>query len=114
MNINIEADFEQAIRDIKSWQTKKIAEVKKTVASATTGVAGQADLLVPVDTTNLKLSQNIRFVNDGLGSEISYSAYYAYFVEFGTYKMRAQPFLFPSMEVMRPRYLQDMRKALST
>lgn len=57
------------------------------------------DFYVPVDTSYLKsrntfevtkfFRQKLRLLND---------AYYAGFVEFGTYKMQAQPFIRPALE----------------
>lgn len=52
--------------------------------------------LCPVDTGFLKASGSIRDTGDDV--EIGYEAPYASFVEFGTYKMAAQPYLRPAFD----------------
>lgn len=52
--------------------------------------------LCPVDTGYLKSTGFVREAGDDV--EIGYEADYASFVEFGTYKMSAQPFLRPAFD----------------
>lgn len=52
--------------------------------------------LCPVDTGFLKASGGIQITPDDV--EIVYDAPYASFVEFGTYKMAAQPYLRPAFD----------------
>ena len=52
--------------------------------------------LVPVDTGNLRSSISARSLGDGC--ECDASADYAQYVEYGTYKMDAQPYFEPALE----------------
>lgn len=49
----------------------------------------------------------------GLTASIGTGFWVARFVEFGTRKMSARPFLGPAFEVVRPRYLARLRDALT-
>lgn len=49
----------------------------------------------------------------GLTATIGTGYFVARFVEFGTRKMSARPFLGPAFEIMRPKYLQRLRDALN-
>ena len=49
----------------------------------------------------------------GLTATIGTGYFVARFVEFGTRKMSARPFLGPAFEVVRPTYLQRLRDALN-
>lgn len=57
----------------------------------------RSQALVPVDTGELRASGKLTEKPARLEVEISYDAEHAGYVEFGTSKMAAQPFLRPSM-----------------
>lgn len=74
---------------------------------------GALDLLamsrqrVPVKTGHLK---NNSFAEAGdLEARVVFAADYAYFVEGGTRKMSAQPYLRPSFDVVAPQVLKALR-----
>lgn len=76
-----------------------------------------AQAYVPVDTGHLKASlqkggeENVfEITGGGLIGVIGTSVFYAVFVEFGTRKMRAQPFLTPAVEQTREVWSQGIRK----
>lgn len=81
-----------------------IKEFPKTASKAIAKVTfdGDAELksLVPVDTGRLKGSIEASMVDDFTGN-ITLGTEYMWYVEYGTYKMRAQPFIRPSVEKMR-------------
>lgn len=54
--------------------------------------------LCPVDTGALKASIQAVSVETGKTAEVVVGEEYGKFVEFGTYKMAAQPFLYPAFE----------------
>jgi len=65
-------------------------------------INNQAKILCPVDTGNLRNS--ITYVKImprlwGVGTNVEYAPY----VEFGTYKMRAQPYLRPAFEAVKSK-----------
>ena len=63
--------------------------------SAGEAVADEARAMCPVDTGRLKSS--IAVSADGGGAQITANTDYAAYVEFGTWKMAAQPFLVPAL-----------------
>lgn len=69
--------------------------VQDLLPGATVIFAASQDLC-PVDTGFLKASGFIQISGDDV--EIGYDAPYASFVEFGTYKMAAQPYLRPAFD----------------
>ena len=60
------------------------------------------------------LASNIHLVMDGdqLGASVESRAEYSSFLEFGTRKMRARPFMQPALEKGRRKYKQLFRKAV--
>src|SRR3990172_7607447 len=50
---------------------------------------------------------------DGLGANVESQAAYSKFLEYGTSKMAARPFLFPAFESLKPRILKQIAKALT-
>ena len=64
-------------------------------AAAGEAVADEARTMCPVDTGNLR--DSIAVSAGDSGAQISANTDYAAYVEFGTYKMAAQPFLVPAL-----------------
>lgn len=63
----------------------------------------------PLDTGNLRGSHYFRKVGQAV-YQIGASAEYALYVEFGTRKMRAQPYLIPAWVAGRYRLVQALRR----
>lgn len=78
-------------------------EVESEKALVATGykVMSTARSLAPVDTGRLRSSIILTKGRDGQGFyvEIGTNVYYARFVEFGTRRNRAQPFLLPALAI---------------
>lgn len=72
-------------------------DVADAVRKAAEAVAEEARRMCPVDTGALRNS--ITVSSDGSGAEVIAGKDYAVFVEFGTYKTAAQPFLVPALLV---------------
>lgn len=77
--------------------------------------------LTPVDTAFMVTHRHIRITRSGLGFEAGWDAsdffnaghpFYPWFVELGTYKMRAQPSLRPAYRYVAPLFQSDMRDVL--
>lgn len=79
-----------------------IAEVEMVSRGAPKRVADRivttAKSIVPVDTGYLKSSIFAESGERGKSADVIVGAPYAAFVEYGTYKMAAQPFLTPAFE----------------
>ena len=71
------------------------AAVSEAVAAGAEVVADNARSVCPVDTGALQAS--IAVEQSGTSAEISANTDYAAYVEFGTSKMAAQPYLVPSL-----------------
>lgn len=102
----------EAMKKIKDYEVEKLDEVKEIVAASAVTIESNAIARTPVDTGNLKGSINTRIYDDGLSASIGTPIEYAPYVEYGTRRAKAQPFLFPSFEAEIPRYLADIKKAL--
>ena len=76
-------------------------QATKMIASATEAIRSQAQQLTPVDTGNLRRSFSTRVRR--LEGEVSNSASYAPYVEYGTVRMSAQPFLRPAFDSVARR-----------
>lgn len=59
-------------------------------------IAEYAENMVPVDTGFLRSTVFVRYAGNDV--EVGFEAPYASYVEFGTYKMVAQPFLRPALD----------------
>ncbi len=82
----------------------------QAVMKAAYDIEGQAKAIVPVDTGNLKNS--IQTTQEGeLAAAVGPRAVeYAIYVEYGTVKMRAQPYMRPAAEKVRPAFIQAMEQ----
>lgn len=108
------ADVKITILGVKRLQTKltKIASLpalETTMGEAVGIVNGEAKNIVPVDSGNLRNSIH-GSVEKGKTTEITgkvaTSTEYAPYVEFGTSKMGAQPFLWPALRKSQKRIQQ--------
>ena len=70
-------------------------ESPRTAKKVADYAAGVAEQLVPVDTGYLQ--STIHAEQEGDDAVVMVDADYAGFVEFGTYKMAAQPYLYPAV-----------------
>ena len=83
------------------------------VAIAAHNVEGRAKELVPVDTGATKNSIQPTFQSGGLAARIGPTTTYAPFLEFGTHRMRARPFLIPALEQNRQPFLEAAKQVFN-
>lgn len=88
--------------DFPSIANALSGNVEHAVQTATFNILASSQDLVPVDTGFLKATGAADV--QGETGTISYSAEYAAYVEFGTSRMRAQPYLTPAVEMERQRF----------
>lgn len=79
------------------------------VNEATLNVQTRSKRNAPVDTGRLRSSIQVETFNAGLAQRVGTRVNYAAYQEFGTVKMKAQPFLFPAAEAERPKFEQTLR-----
>lgn len=79
-------------------------EIERTVYD----IEARAKVLCPVDTGNLRNS-----ITGVMNSDTSGAVYtvveYSIYVEYGTYRMSAQPYMTPAAEQARPRFLAALQ-----
>ena len=94
------------LRDLAGDLKKGAAKVEKTaprvVAKVALDIEATAKVNAPVDTGNLESS--ITSDVDGLSAEIGPTAEYGGYVEYGTSKMHAQPYMGPATERHAPAF----------
>lgn len=113
MSIEISCDvkgiqeFQDALRNFDSAMQR---QMHRQLASWAADVKALAKQLVPVRTGHLRSSIYAK-ISEWV-AEIGAEATYALFVEFGTYRMRAQPYLYPAIQRYLPRLEQIILDAL--
>ena len=100
-------EFQEALRNFDSAIQK---QVHRQLASWAADVKALARQLVPVRTGHLRSSIYAK-ISEWV-AEIGAEATYALFVEFGTHRMRAQPYLYPAIQQHLPRLEQIILDAL--
>lgn len=83
--------------------------VKAAINESALNIQTGAKRLSPVDTGRLRSSITIESFNDGLAQRVGTRVNYAAYQEFGTVKMKAQPFLFPAAEAERHKFEDTIR-----
>lgn len=82
------------------------------VRSTTAKIVRSAKINAPVDTGNLRASISSTITGDGrngtMRAEIGPTAEYAGFVEHGTSRMPAQPYLYPAVDEHAEAYYQAL------
>ena len=88
----------------------KLDDVKKVVKHNTAELQERAQRNCPVDTGNLKDSIGIDIIDDGMTGEVEPTADYGPYVEYGTRKMSAQPYVRPAFSTQSRQFKNDMDK----
>lgn len=100
--------------NVSAYTARVEAGVGTAVAKAVQEIEIRSQRLVPVDTGLLRSSvrtEHSSRVGQHEG-KIHYETDYAVFVEMGTRKMAAQPYLIPAVEYVRTRFNNDLRRVL--
>lgn len=87
-------------------------KTRAVVAKVARDIEGYAKSVVPVDTGNLKNNIDVEFADKGLTAIVAPHTEYAAFVEFGTRRMSARPYMTPAAERNRPAFLAAMKQML--
>lgn len=115
---------------MKNFEIAAIREAKNGIAASAAEIQQEAKMRAPVRAvvpdypiSDKKASEapgsNVRnriktiLRDSGLTASIGTYFHVARYVEFGTRKMSARPFLGPAFEVVRPKYLARLREALN-
>ncbi len=101
---------EKLIQNLKKWQFLKAQELERNDAETALRVARDAKRLAPVDTGRLRNAINSASTKDGWF--VIADTNYATFVEFGTDRAPAQPFLNPALEQNRGAYFRRIKEIM--
>lgn len=58
-------------------------------------------------------SINTNITDGGMTAEVGPTTYYAGYVEFGTRKMSAEPFVRPALKQTAPKFISDLKKVVN-
>lgn len=109
MKISVQVEGgRQLVRKISRLNLVASAQVKDAVAESALNVQRMAKKRCPVDTGRLRASINAVFFQGGMTGEVGTAVEYGPFIEFGTHRATAKPFLFPSWEEEKPNYLKNI------
>lgn len=86
-------------------------ETSTVVRKTAFDVEAHAKTIVPVDTGALKNSITTE-MDSSVSAIVAPHTEYAEYVEFGTYKMAAQPYMTPAAEAVRPGFEAAMKQLL--
>lgn len=110
---HIELEGQEEFREaLNRFEVGTIRELKLVVTDSARDIEGEAKARVRVDSGKTRDSIRIETKDSGLTAAIGSSYPNARFEEMGTVHKAAKPFLFPAFEVVRPKYLQRVAKAV--
>ena len=107
---------DQLAGKLRFWEREKRRGIADLVARYLEIIAREARGLAPVDTGALResIETDAARVLTELAGLVVAGADYAAFVEHGTSRMAAQPFLFPAFEMHARAFYDDLRQLLSS
>ena len=85
--------------------------VQEQVGKSALNIQREAKKRCPVDTGALRNSITVDFYGE-MSAQIGPHMPYAPYVEFGTRKMPAKPYLFPAFEEERPKFEEELARAI--
>ena len=94
------------VADVDGLVAKLPHRVEAVVAKAALDTEARAKMLAPVDTGNLKNS--IGSSIQGTHAEVGPTAKYGEFVEMGTSRTPAQPYMGPATDVVAPQMIKAL------
>jgi HK97 gp10 family phage protein len=109
VNVDVEG-FEEFRAAVERFDSGLQGNVQRQLESWAESVKALAKQLVPVRTGHLRDSIYVK-IGDWV-AEIGSEAAYALFVEFGTRRMMARPYLFPAFQEYLPRLEQIVCEAI--
>jgi HK97 gp10 family phage protein len=112
--VNVEIDGLAGLRaKLAALPAEVEAAVRDEVYAGALDVQGAAKRRVPVDTGRLRNSIAVETEQGGLSATVGTNVEYGPFVEYGTRRAHAQPYLFPAFEQMVPRIKSRISKAVT-
>jgi HK97 gp10 family phage protein len=113
MNVELRG-MEQTKRLLAMVPPEATKTVVREIRRSTLNVQAGAKRRAPVDTGRLRNSIATAYENGGLRGIVGTNVEYAKFVEFGTRRTRAHPFMHPAFEEEWPRFVARLRAAVGS
>lgn len=89
-----------------------IPELRTIVKSNGIQLTQGAQKRSPVDTGALRRSIRLSLENNNLKAVVTTNVPYAKFVEYGTIRQKAQPYMRPSLRVQKAKFVRDIKNAI--
>ena len=102
---------DKLVKEIAKYGEKAEFLVEAETQDAANNIALNAKRISPVDTGRLRGSIQVEKVTS-LTYIVETIVKYAKYIEYGTVRMRAQPFLYPSLIRERPKYIKNLKRTL--
>lgn len=114
-HVDLEGERQFAGR-LHAWERRKHAEIAALLVAVAGDVADDAERDAPERSGDLKkaIRAELERVLTDLVADVVAGVFYARFVENGTAKLAARPFLFPAFERHSRRYYDGLRRILSS
>ena len=113
INVRIEGG-EKIIENLHKVNAYLLADLRRTVEREALRIEGYAKEYAPVDTGRLRSSiHSQRALGDPMTWYVGDGVHYGIYVEFGTSKMYAQPFLVPAVYQSLPIYEAELQTILA-
>ena len=107
---NLEIDARAFLASLDKYQEDVLEGLQKDIEKAALTLEKNAKQNCPVDTGKLRASITTEVGN--LEAEVGTNVEYALYVEFGTSKQSAQPFMRPALDKAITQLNRDMAKTL--
>lgn len=103
---------DRAVADIKRYYEKRKPQVERVILQAGHRIEYESKKRVPVDTGRLRSSLTTAEdrKSDEFKVRVGTNVEYAPYVEFGTRKMRAQPYLLPAFKMYKNKVRDDIKR----
>lgn len=110
MSADGSADMARLATDLSRAGVTGVVKARAAMGKALADIQAGAQTRVPVDTGNLRssISHEVQAGGGGMRGEVGPTAEYGRFVEQGTSRMRAQPYLRPATDAVVPGYEQAL------
>lgn len=111
MNITIDTkSFNEFQKILKNLSKENREKCEKMIEKTAVRIESRAKYFCPVDTGRLRASITHEIGSDKLSAVIGTNVEYSMYVEFGTRKMKAQPYLRPAFIESVAHMVEEYRK----
>lgn len=108
--------LDNTLEKLSALDWRLALDLRTVVQANANRLEREAKARCPVRTGNLRNSIKAETHAGGLNADVGPrkpDGWYAHFLEWGTVKMAARPFMGPAWEAVRPRYIADVTAAVA-